>query len=101
MEMTPQQKQEFLARKKLEQKQLEEQEAAKMDMKTLVIDRKLSLGQAYIENKHYRQEQAALSTQASEASAKPAAMVVTSLKDERKMKKKEILAETGETLAFK
>ncbi len=99
MEMTPQQKQEFLARKKLEQKRQMEHEAAKKDMKTLVIERKLPLAQAYLVNKQYRQEQAALSTQASET--KPPTVATLSLKDEIKLKKKEILAETGETLAFK
>ncbi len=54
MEMTPQQKQEFLARKKLEQKRQMELEAAKKDMKTLVIERKLPLAQAYLVNKQYR-----------------------------------------------
>ncbi len=54
MEMTPQQKQEFLARKKLEQKRQVELEAAKKDMKTLVIERKLPLAQAYLVNKQYR-----------------------------------------------
>jgi hypothetical protein len=56
MEMTPQEKQEYLSRKKIEEKRREEEEKNKKDMKTLVIDRKMPLALAYLENKQFRQD---------------------------------------------
>ena len=84
MEMTPAQKQEFLARKKLQQKKEAELEAAKKDPKTLIIDRKQAACKAYIENKNHRNEEKEQqeSTEASETASKPekAGPVVTSLR---------------------
>ena len=104
MEMTPAQKQEFLARKKLQQKREAEIEAAKKDPKTLIIDRKEPICKAYLENKQHRNEekQQQASTEASETGTKPekSGPVVTSLRQEKKRQIKEILGEAGESLAF-
>jgi hypothetical protein len=54
MLMTPAQKQEYLAKKKLEQKKEAEIEASKKDPKTLIIDRKQAACKAYLENKNQK-----------------------------------------------
>jgi hypothetical protein len=62
MEMTPAQKNEFLSRRKLQQKKEAEIEAAKKDAKTLIIERKQPACKAYLEAKHHRQESVPLAT---------------------------------------
>jgi len=51
MEMTPAQKNEFLSRRKLQQKKEAEIEAAKRDPQTIILERKQPPCKAYLEGK--------------------------------------------------
>lgn len=89
MEMTPAQKNEFLSRRKLQQKKEAEIEAAKRDPQTIILERKQPACKAYQEGKTQRQE----------------SLVVTSLKPQSQTRikpdNKDLLGDASETLAFK
>lgn len=54
MDMTPAQKNEFLSRRKLQQKKEAEIEAAKRDPQTIILERKQPACKAYLEGKSQR-----------------------------------------------